>query len=523
MRDYRSGPASELEAGPVTRLAEEVSFPYVGLEAGLDTGSPSMPIQPGNTILRRLILGAALACGGEPATGPDVECGSATILCPGDSLAAKVNAAPEGAAFRLRSGVYRLQQFTPKMGQTFTGETGAVLVGARLLTEWVPEGGHWVHLGQTQEGEVRLAAGCQEARPGCALPEELFIDDRVLQRVTNAGDAGPGKWYFDYASDKVYIADDPTGTRVEISVLPWAIYSAASNVTVEGLVVEKYASPAQRGAIGFSGPGRAWVVRGNEVRWNHGAGIRAGDGMQILDNWVHHQGQIGIVGSGSDVLVQGNEIAFNNTAGFGPGPLGEAGATKLVFTDRLVVRDNFSHHNHGPGLWTDINNSDCLYENNRVEDNDWRGIFHEISYGCVIRGNTVRRNGLSFPAGASSFALEGAGILVSNSAGVEVYGNVVEDNKNGIGAIDSDRGAGPRGPYDVANLWLHDNVVRQRTGLAAGIVGNDLVFSGRQNRFTGNRYVLGDTTLRQFRWLNADRTDEEWRGYGNDATGIFSR
>jgi hypothetical protein len=75
----------------------------------------------------------------------------------------------------------------------------------------------------------------------------------------------------------------------------------------------------------------------------------------------------------------------------------------------------------------------------------------------------------------------------------------------------------------VANLWVHDNVVRQRTGLAAGIVGNDLVFSGRQNRFTGNRYVLGDTTLRQFRWLNADRTDEEWRGYGNDATGIFSR
>ena len=132
--------------------------------------------------------------------------------------------------------------------------------------------------------------------------------------------------------------------------------------------------------------------------------------------------------------MQGNEIAFNNTAGFGPGPQSEAGATKFVFTNRLVVRDNFSHHNHGPGLWTDIDNNDCLYEGNRVEDNDWRGIFHEISYACVIRNNVVRNNGHSFPAGTPLFVLEGAGILVNSSADVEIYGNVVEGNRNGIGA-----------------------------------------------------------------------------------------
>ena len=203
------------------------------------------------------------------------------------------------------------------------------------------------------------------------------------------------------------------------------------NVTVEGLIVEKYASPTQRGAIGFSGPGSDWVVRGNEVRWNHGAGIRLADRMQVLDNFIQHQGQIGIAGSGSDVLVQGNEIAFNNTAGFGLGPQSEAGATKFTFTNRLVVRDNFSHHNHGPGLWTDIDNHDCLYEGNRVEDNDWRGIFHEISYACVIRNNVVRNNGHALPAGGPLFVLDGAGILVSSSADVEVYGNVVEATGTG--------------------------------------------------------------------------------------------
>jgi parallel beta-helix repeat protein len=480
-----------------------------------------------------LVLG--LACGSEPGTGPAPtpgpgpgpepggECAAATVLCPGETLETEVNAAPEGTAFRLRPGEYRLQQISPKTGQTFTGEAGAVLVGARLLTEWVQDGLHWVHAGQMEQGEERLAAGCEESRPGCALPEELFIDDQVLQRVTNLQDVSPGRWFFDYLSDRVYMADDPTGKRVELSVLPWAIFSTASNVTVEGLVVEKYASPSQRGTIGFSGPGSDWVVRGNEVRWNHGAGIRLSDRMQVLDNMIHHQGQIGIAGSGLDVLVQGNEIAFNNTAGFGLGPQSEAGATKFTFTERLVVRDNFSHHNHGPGFWTDIDNHDCLYEGNRVEDNDWRGIFHEISYACVIRNNVVRNNGHALPADASLFVLDGAGILVSSSADVEIYGNVVEDNRNGIGAIDSDRGNGARGPYGVANLWVHDNTIQQRSGLAAGILGSNPVFLSQGNRFTGNTYLLGDTGLRQFRWLHANRTDAEWRSFGNDTAGMFSR
>ena len=141
-------------------------------------------------------------------------------------------------------------------------------------------------------------AACRVILPGCALPDGLFTDDRCSNVVTTVQGVSAGKWYFDYASDRVYLADDPTGKRVEISVLPWAIFSAAPNVTVEGLVVEKYASPAQRGAIGFSGPGSDWVVRGNEVRWNHGAGVRLADRMQVLDNFIHHQGQIGMVGPG---------------------------------------------------------------------------------------------------------------------------------------------------------------------------------------------------------------------------------
>lgn len=132
--------------------------------------------------LTAVLLSLALgACGGDPPTAVSPGCvPTATLLCPGDSLAAKVNAAPEGTAFQLRSGIYRLQQFSPKTGQSFTGEPGTVLSGALLLTDWSQEGAYWVHTGLKDEGEVRLASSCQPQYPACAYPEDLFIDDTLL-------------------------------------------------------------------------------------------------------------------------------------------------------------------------------------------------------------------------------------------------------------------------------------------------------------------------------------------------------
>jgi parallel beta-helix repeat protein len=218
--------------------------------------------------------------------------------------------------------------------------------------------------------------------------------------------------------------------------------------------------------------------------------------------------------------VQGNELAYNNTAGFTTG--WEAGATKFTRTNGLVVRGNFSHHNGGPGLWTDIDNINTLYENNRVEDNDWRGIFHEISYKAVIRNNICRRNGFKNPL-PNVAPVDGAGILVSSSPNVEIYGNTIEGNRTGIGALQTNRGSGAYGVHETSSLNVHDNTVVQPTGLAAGIVqnvGSNAVYTSKNNRFTHNSYDLGPNT-RYFRWMNADRMTQEWKGYGNDVTGTF--
>ena len=82
---------------------------------------------------------------------------------------------------------------------------------------------------------------------------------------------------------------------------------------------------------------------------------------------------MGLGGSGDNILVQGNEIAKN---GYWSGidVLWEGGGFKYADTDNLVVRGNYSHDNHGPGMWTDINNIHTLYEDNLVVHNTHIGI-----------------------------------------------------------------------------------------------------------------------------------------------------
>jgi parallel beta-helix repeat protein len=445
-----------------------------------------------------------------------------TTIYPGQSIQAAVNAFPGGTTFLLKAGVHRLQSVTPKSGNTFVGEPGAILRGAAVIQP-VRSGSYWVADGQTQQNrDYNPNYNCQSGHDGCFYPEQLWVGESLLEHVTSLGAVGPGKWYFDYGADRIYLGEDPAGRVVETSVTPVAFGGGATDVTIRNLVVERYANAAQQGAIAG---GRGWVVEGSEVRWNHGTGVVVASGSTVRNNFIHHQGQLGlkVLGGSASSLVENNEIAYNNVAFFSPGPYGEAGATKFVGTNGLVVRGNFSHHNHGPGLWTDINNINTLYENNRVEDNDWRGIFHEISYAAVIRNNIVRRNGFHFPGTAGAF--EGAGILVSNSPNTEVYGNIVEDNRNGIMGREDDRGSGTYGPHHLTNLSVHDNTVKQSdTGRAAGITDSDPYAdpytSAANNRWARNTYLIGTGT--KWRWApNADVSRSQWQGVGQDSGSAY--
>jgi parallel beta-helix repeat protein len=306
------------------------------------------------------------------------------------------------------------------------------------------------------------------------------------------------------------------------------------NVTIRGLVIRAYQGPLQSAAIlaGHMWEPEAvtygWVIEDNEVTGNAAGGIRIGSRSRVRRNLVHHNGQIGISGVGDSTLVADNEIAWNNTAGIDPG--WEAGGAKFVLTNELIVRGNYVHHNTGIGLWSDISSHNTLYEDNRVEDNAFAGIFVELSYGAIIRNNVVQRNG--FSQGEPAWVLS-AGIMIANSSDVEIHGNTVIDNRQGITAYHQVRGVTafeesmpkPFGPWTTRNNYIHDNDITMTvgmTGMAQDVDSSLDMFMLWNNRFANNRYRIGATNERPFAWHNSPMTVEEWVSAGQDTFGTFS-
>jgi len=301
----------------------------------------------------------------------------------------------------------------------------------------------------------------------------------------------------------------------------WAVEpNSANNITIRGLEIRNYNPEDQYAPITArthegAAAGIGWIVENCHLHHNSYAGLSLSEGSIARDNRIHDNGVIGIEVSwvrNSGALVEGNEIYGNNTAG--ADEYYEAGGSKFGETEDLIVRDNFVYDNNGPGLWTDIDNINTLYENNVVVGNSGAGIFHEISYSATIRNNQVRDNGFR----NRGWLWEG-GIMVAGSQGVDIYGNILEGNYNGITLIQQDRGSGSLGPYLLRNVSVEDNMVVRsgRTGAAQDVDDPSLFTSGNIT-FQNNDYedVVG------FSWADRSLAWSQWRGYGMDLTGSIS-
>lgn len=448
---------------------------------------------------------------------------------PGDELSEVAEAHPPGTTFVLGAGVHRLAAVEPQDGDSFIGEGDAVLSGARDISAdvvaWQRSSGHWYLDGQRQRGD-----GSGEIEKGGnplhRRPEELFVDDRRLEPVGSRSELGPGRWHFDYDADRIWLAEDPAGLgRIETSVVEQAFWGEeVTDVLIENLTIEKYANETGRGAINGNRTTN-WIVRDCTTRWNHGPGLSIGPGMDVSGCDVYGNGQLGLSGSctyrsgpkeGAAIpaSVVGNRIHHNAELDFRW--QWESGALKLSrCTNGLRFEHNWVHDNDGPGPWFDVENREVIVRSNLVEDNAQRGILYEISWGGRIFWNTVRRNAV----GVEPF-IEGAGIFVSNSEGVEVFANLVEGSPSGIVA----RSAADRDPH-VRDLNVHHNDVsydQGRTGLNVDRGEPFEAYTSWGNRFHGNTYRLPDLTSRWFLWADDKaKTAAQWRGYGQDTDGRF--
>ncbi len=478
-----------------------------------------------------------------PEAAETAACPPGAILVPvGASIQALVEKAPPGAVFCIAAGVHRAQSITPKDRQVFIGQPGAVLNGAERVSDIRRKGAFWIIA--SGQLEVRPFGSCLRHRARCNDPRRFFLDNQPLEPVVDLADLQPGRIYSDAATGLSYLADDPSGRVLERTRQLYAFDNGgARGVTVKGLIVEKYATPAQQGAIFGDENHRAadWLIEDNEARFNSGSGIATGARSVVRRNKVHHNGQLGISPNGADVLIEGNEIYENNIYGFDAG--WEAGGVKAGKVERLTLRGNHVHGNYGSGLWCDVDCRNVLFENNLVERNADAGIFYEISFDAIIRNNIVRLNGTGRGGQQGSVWVWGAGIQIAASEGVQVYGNTVTvaDGSTGIVIVDQGReltdqpkrrhGAGKL-LYRTMRNAVHDNeiVYEGSSGLSGGASDvpasnpNFGIIETGANQFDRNTYVLRRSSdARFFIWGHGPVAFETFRSLGQEANGRIVR
>ncbi len=473
-----------------------------------------------------VILSSAWAQDSAPAArGPkSAEPCEGVRVQPGMEVQDLVAAHSPGTTYCFAPGLYRLTKtIVPKAGDKLIGSAGVVLNGAKLITNWKPQGKLWMATGQTQRSPVSWNPKWPEiGDPTAQYNEDVFIDDRPLRRVLSLAEVGAGKFFFDYDNAVIYIGDDPAGHRVECGATEAAIEARAADVVVKGLTIEKF---TLRG-ISVS---PAALIENNEVRYVHGAGIRFGTRCKVLNNYVHHNGKYGMNGGGEDALLEGNELSFNNAAAYRTkrgGGCWDAGATKFALSTRLVVRNNYSHNNYCDGFWSDTDNIGTVYEGNRIENNYRFGIVVEISYATTIRNNKIRGNMAS-------------GIFILASSDQDIHHNAIENNglgnpdngvlipeahRGGIMLVQQKRGSGRHGEYLAKNISVHDNTFVITAGAigATKALGNPQVFS-QNNVFAGNHYFVPDPNGAWWSWESGIRTWPQWRAAGHDAEGTLER
>jgi hypothetical protein len=431
---------------------------------------------------------------------------------PTANIQRRIDSKAPGTRFCFHPGMYRITQpIRPRSGDQLLFLRGAILNGARVVDSWSKQGAHWVASGQTQSFKP-YKAPCVVNPPACEY-EDLFRNGIPLRRVLNLGDLGPGSFFFDEPSDRIYVAEDPSGHLFEAPVAPVAIKApGVSRAVVVGATIHMF------GLHGIEAVGR-WALKRNVIRYVHSHGMRVFDRVKVRRNIISYSGNMGIFGQGDGLVFVGNELSHNNYLRFGKSAtqMWHAGAAKITHSTNTVVRRNHSHDNIGDGWWFDTDNYAANVVDNVFEDNTRYGVFYEASHEALFARNVFRRNGTRVQWG-------GAGLWLLTSQDVRIVNN--DFNRNVEWALSlawTDRGGSDEyGERRLANVLVRNNRFIISSGRIGVPYGIDRIYSSN-NRFEGNKYKLADLEGEYWRWESTEHDWGAWQALGQDGGGNISQ
>jgi hypothetical protein len=461
--------------------------------------------------------------------------GGQVMVAPGDDLQALVKANPAGTTFVLQPGVHHDGVESLKNGDVFTSPSGTTADGvmengAKTLDGWtqVTLNGarYW-----TTAGGIPLKTGgwdsskCEPGFDGCFHPQNLYFDNADYIHVTSLASVAAGRWYYDFNGgdggvvNNIYLTENPTGHIVELGAHYHAFYSyAVSSITIQGLMIEKYAPFLMDAAISIRGPG--WLVQNNEIRLNHGSGVLpkpGGNNARVLNNSLHDNGDFGFGAGGvTGGVFQGNTVYHNNIdhtlKGFG------AGGGKFGGAINILVSSNTVHDNDGVGLWCDAYGNHQTYDHN-TSYNNTMGIAIEICNDVTVTNNVVYGNGRMAQIGTSS----SSNVDIEHNT-VTVSGPRVPGIAIGYTTARGGCGAGctiPTG-MKVLNNYITLTGTRQK---AAGAWDYSHTASSWQapGMFDGNTYCVPQLPWTETSWMwgqaFGSMTWSAWQAAGQDIHG----
>ena len=485
-------------------MAQFVSFPCWN-----SSKNKNYPTQLLFVILANLfIAGNVIGVGPKPLTCTDFA--DSVIVSSDTDLKAVVELSENGpgTTFCLLSGVHRVtESVILQNGDTFVGENGAVINGAILLSDWKSDQpGVWktdVAKGISKEKNKDDKSGkIRQSSDGNVNSEYIYFDDEMLSWAPNVSRVTASSFHINYQTDTVYIGRKPAGSKIELGQTPDLFTGTASDVTIQNLVFEKFATPAGKDTAIINPANenaKRWTIESNEFRLNHGrcvkggpSGSENGNGAVINNNYFHHNGFQAIGGSNDNGVISNNEVAYSNQLEF---VFAWAGAAlKAGTTSNGIWENNYVHDNEGNGIWIDVHsglNGRNIIRNNRVVNNRVNGIHYENSENARIQGNWCEGNGsLEFSTP------KGAGILISSSTNVEIVGNTVLGNHTAITAKSNTR----RGNVDGIKVTNNVIALQPLKRGQVGFWGNDPPPSRPSGRWVNlpkwnnNTYILADDT-----------------------------
>ena len=387
-----------------------------------------------------------------------VNTSTGTQQAPLRTLAAALTKATTGTTIVLRRGVYNESLSIPgtKSGVTIQAYPGEAvwLDGSIVVSNWAASGTTWVATGWKAQFDhwASFTTGSNAggfvspAYPMAAWPDQVFVDGTQLRQVGSAGGVVSGTFFVDYTAQTLRIGTNPSGHELRASNLSSAFTVSATNVTLRGFGVRRYANSLPKG-------GAIYLARSGDAVENVVVSDMATQGISMYKSnanlnhvSVIRAGMTGISGYLADgSTVRNSVITQSNSEHFNKAP--SSAGMKIAQSHNIIIRNNdvsggYTTH----GIWLDIS---CI--------------------GFTIVGNTVKNNGaapaiqveLSATGTVANNVIVGGttGVYIFDSSAVKVFNNTFSLNSSGSVYVSQDgRRAAASGYPDPICTWVVKNI-----------------------------------------------------------------